>query len=96
MLVFWALLGCASETATKTFNSNPEATITSHSDDSDFLEGDTVEFYAQVSDPNHATEDLLVAWIVDEEITCDWQPPEDSGFTSCKYDSTMTTNHRCW
>ena len=84
MYLFLLFFGCSNETSTKTFNSNPEATITSHSDDTELLEGENIQFYAQVSDPNHSTEDLLVAWLVDEDIVCDWQPPDNSGFTSCE------------
>ena len=84
MYLFLLAIGCSSETSTKTFNSNPEATITSHSDDTELLEGENIQFYAQVSDPNHNTTDLLVAWLVDEDIVCDWQPPDNSGFTACE------------
>ena len=44
----------------------------SHSDGFEALEGEVISFRAQASDTNDNTEDLLVAWYLDQTLICDW------------------------
>ena len=46
------LFACNTETTTKTFNTNPEVTITSHSTSVDVMEGQEELFRASASDSN--------------------------------------------
>ena len=64
-----------SDTTTKTFNDSPTITIMSHSDGHEALEGDVLSLRALASDTNHSTEELLVAWYVEQTLVCDWTAP---------------------
>ncbi|MEC7988120.1 MAG: hypothetical protein VX278_23340, partial [Myxococcota bacterium] len=77
------LFACYSETSTKVFNSIPEVQITSHPNQVEFNELEEQIFTAQVSDTNHANEDLEVSWLLDEEIICDWETPQPGGLSDC-------------
>ena len=78
------LVGCTQDTTPKAFNTNPDITITSHADGADVQEGLLTEFHAQVSDANHDTEELSVAWLVGDELICDWAPPSAVGASVCE------------
>ena len=74
-LLLSLLLGCTSEQMTKTINDIPSVTITSHSDDFEVFEGETVSFRAQASDTNNGTQAITVAWYLGQEVVCDWATP---------------------
>ena len=53
------LSGCdSSEESIKYYNSNPAATITSHRDEDEILEGVEYTFVGMVSDDNHSSTEL--------------------------------------
>ena len=69
MMYAWMILvgiACRSEESIKSYNVNPEVTITSHSEGSALSEGFEETFRAQASDPNHETAELLVSWFYGE------------------------------
>ena len=71
----------------------PEATITSH-DESVLLYSDyQAMFRGQVSDPNHPTTSLMVQWRMNNEILCDWNPPDESGESLCSHTPTEDQTH---
>jgi hypothetical protein len=78
-----SILGCNSDDGLKTFNDNPEATITSHDDGDEVLEGYAVLMRAQVSDSNNSNSELEVSWYYGEDVVCDWTPPDTSGLSEC-------------
>ena len=59
-----------SEIEPKQFNNAPTIEIQSHSDGAELEEGVEIQFYATVSDLNHANEELLVAWYIGDHTTC--------------------------
>ena len=77
------LLGCTSEEKVTSYNSNPEATIVSHSSPEEFLEGYEITFQATVSDSNHGTDKLSVKWSTDQRELCAAGNPESDGLTVC-------------
>ena len=77
-----ALAGC-SESSVKKVNSTPEVLITSHLDGDTVLEGATETVLGQVGDPNHASEDLSVTWLLDGTETCEDSTPDDEGVVLC-------------
>ncbi len=85
IILFSAIISaCDSEDGVKTFNANPEVTITSHENGDEVLEGYPIQFYAQASDPNNEPSDLLTAWFLSGEPICDWTAPSESGTTYCE------------
>ena len=55
-------ISCRSEDGIKAYNSQPTATITSHSTGSELRDGYEVTLIGQVSDANHSNGELLVTW----------------------------------
>lgn len=81
------LLGCNDAGLTK-FNAEPVAEITSHGPDSAgnppaVLEGAWVTFSGEVSDPDHAFEELEVVWYLASERLCEPAPPGSDGSSTC-------------
>ena len=86
MMYAWMMLvgiGCRSEESIKSYNVNPEVTITSHSEGSTLSEGFQETFRAQASDPNHETAELLVSWFYGEDEVCTDLVPNESGLVLC-------------
>ena len=77
------ILGCDSEQTTKTINDSPTILITSHSDGFEVFEGETVQFRAQASDSNDGTQNITVAWYLEQELICDWTTPMAAGDSFC-------------
>ncbi|MEC7987594.1 MAG: Ig-like domain-containing protein, partial [Myxococcota bacterium] len=63
-------LSCASDDGLKTYNSDPTATITSHADGDEVLEGMAVTFRGSMSDPNHQTSELTSTWRAGDRVLC--------------------------
>jgi len=78
-----ALSGCRSEESLKAYNSEPQATITSHSEGAEIQEGYTITLVGQVSDANHLNPDLLVTWSTGNGDLCTDIVPTETGETSC-------------
>ncbi|MEC7985550.1 MAG: hypothetical protein VX278_10340 [Myxococcota bacterium] len=85
-LISLFVIACTSDTGTKSFNANPEATITSHSSGTNVTVGEIVTFRGQVSDASHQNEELEAAWYVGERNLCPWQNTNNLGETSCEID----------
>ena len=79
------LSGCdSSEESIKYYNSTPVATITSHSNDDELLEGVEYTFVGIISDDNHSADDLTVTWSTDIRDLCPQMQPDVEGTTSCQ------------
>ena len=79
------LMGCdSSEESIKYYNSTPAATITSHSNEDELLEGVEYTFVGMVSDTNHSTTELNVVWSTDVRELCPQTQPDVEGTTSCR------------
>ena len=83
MMFFHIIFACNTETTTKTFNTNPEVTITSHSTSIDVMEGQEELFRASASDSNDGLSNLQVAWYLDEDLVCEWTSPDPAGESAC-------------
>jgi len=79
-------LPCAacSDATIKSVNSNPEATITSHTDGDAVAEGQLAQLRGSVSDPNHDVTELLAAWYRDSDEICAFTVPDAMGGTTCE------------
>jgi len=77
------LCGCPDQNI-QAFNANPEATITSHADGSELLEGYLVTFQGFVSDPDNTADQLLASWSLGGEQACPPLAPDSGGLTSCE------------
>ena len=69
-LIILFQIACRSDESIKSYNVNPEVTLTSHTDGSEVSEGYQETFRAQVSDPNHATSELRTSWFYDDQEMC--------------------------
>lgn len=78
--LLWA---CSSEEGVKIYNSDPTATITSHTDGEIFFEAVEYTFIGQVSDENHSNTNLKVVWSTDTQELCPESTPDVNGETSC-------------
>ncbi|MAA79561.1 MAG: hypothetical protein CL916_09900, partial [Deltaproteobacteria bacterium] len=76
----------SSEEGVKIINSDPTATITSHSSNAEFFEGDEITLVGLVSDANHSNAQLKVRWNTDVRTLCEEQEPDIDGTTSCRID----------
>ena len=77
--------GCdSSEESIKYYNSTPTATITSHSNDDELLEGVEYTFVGMVSDDNHSADELSVVWSTDVRELCSATQPDVEGTASCR------------
>lgn len=75
-------LACSDNTV-KTANSAPEILISSHSNNSSFVEGEQVVFRAEVSDTDEASENLRTSWYMNNTLACDWANADSSGTAEC-------------
>ena len=80
---YTSLISCSSEEKITSYNSNPEATIVSHSATETLLEGYEITFQATVSDTNHSNNELSVKWSTDQREVCPTHAPETDGTTIC-------------
>ena len=79
------LMGCSgSDKNIGVTNNPPKASITSHANGDQILEGISTLFVGAVSDDNDSTEDLLVTWYADLEVICPEAPPEADATTRCE------------
>ena len=83
ILVVAFLLGCNPDNGVKAFNAEPEAEITSHSDNVEVYEGFVETFRGSVSDPDHPKSELVAIWYLGTEEVCAATAPADDGTTSC-------------
>lgn len=77
-------IGCDSEKGISTFNAQPEATITSHFDGDEVLEGIEITLRGSASDPNNNYDDLTATWFSDGEKICEASMPESDGTVQCQ------------
>lgn len=70
------------------FNSSPIASITSHIEGDEALEGYAIDVRGSASDPNDASEDLLASWYLGDTLVCDATVPTAEGLTTCTMSPT--------
>ena len=70
------LFACDSDKGVTAFNSKPEASITSHTDGDEVLEGVLVTFRGSASDANHSYDQLTATWYAGSEVICEATVPE--------------------
>ena len=82
----WSVMffGCGGGKTVEVRNSDPEAWITSHSEQSEILVGDVTLFIGASSDNNHQESDLITNWYVDNRELCMSVTPTLDGTTSCE------------
>ena len=73
-----------SEEGVKVINSDPTATITSHTDGVELMESEEYTFIGQVSDGNHSSAELKVIWSSDARELCPESNPDANGETTCR------------
>jgi hypothetical protein len=92
------LLAACSDSALKTFNDPPYATITSHWEGDSVEEGYPVLFEAALGDSNHGKNELEARWLVDGGEQCPYVLSDEEGYTSCELrlqvDGTVTVQVR--
>lgn len=79
-----SVVACSSDEGVKVYNSDPTATITSHSDGAEFIEAVEYTFVGQVSDDNDSNTDLKVVWSSDTRELCPESIPDATGATACR------------
>ncbi|MEC7986160.1 MAG: hypothetical protein VX278_13430, partial [Myxococcota bacterium] len=75
---------CRSDDGLKAYNTDPTASILSHADGEEILSGYDITFRGQVSDLNHAEDDLTVLWSTDLRNLCPESDVDFEGKTSCR------------
>ena len=75
----FTILGCRSEEGVKVYNTDPEASITSHASGTELMEAVEYTFVGQVSDGNHGMSELKVVWSTDTRALCEESVPGASG-----------------
>ena len=76
-------MACESDKGIKKFNNPPTATVTSHGDGDDVLEGYEQTFIGTVGDLNHDFNELTVVWSTDQRELCSPQQPDEMGTSFC-------------
>ncbi|MEC8378725.1 MAG: Ig-like domain-containing protein [Myxococcota bacterium] len=76
------VMGCSDKNV-RTFNDNPEVSITSHQNGDVVNEGYVIEFRAALTDSNHDTNELEAAWYVNGNEVCPFLPPDGNGDSTC-------------
>ena len=77
-----SIIGCSDKGITS-HNNTPEATITSHTNISEVMEGYEISLQGIVSDGNHNNSDLSVTWSSNQRELCPAQAPLVDGTTIC-------------
>jgi hypothetical protein len=83
LLSLTILTGCP-EQSVQAINAAPEASILSHAEGDQELEGYTVAFRGVVEDPDHATDTLLATWLIGGVTACAAATPDLDGASSCE------------
>lgn len=83
ILLFVSLSACTSDKGVTVYNTDPSATITSHEEGAELLEGYDIIFRGSVSDANHQNANLLVTWLTDVRELCPAQNAVADGTTVC-------------
>ena len=78
------LCACASEDGVKIYNSQPSATITSHTGTVELHELIDYTLVGVVTDGNHSASQLTVTWSSDTRELCAAAVPDVDGSTSCR------------
>ena len=78
-----ALTGCPNQ-GIQAINASPEATIVSHSDGDEVLEGTSVAFWGVVSDPDNQPQELVATWYLGGDEICPTAAADADGMTSCE------------
>lgn len=78
------LAACSDAGVTK-FNAQPTATITSHTNGDTVRDGYAETLRGAVSDPNHAADQLDVAWTVDGQPVCTDATAGADGVVTCEH-----------
>jgi len=84
------LVGCsdaaikAIESDDEVRNTEPTASITSHTEGGEYREEERTQLFGRVADADHAAGELVVNWYVDGEAICKAVTPEDDGSTHCE------------
>ena len=84
LLLSLGIVGCASEETVKVFNTEPTASISSHSGGEEILEGAEIVFQGLVSDANHENNTLSVRWSTNLRDVCTGTVPNIDGSTQCQ------------
>ena len=79
----FALAGCPNQ-GIQAINASPEATIVSHSDGDEVLEGTSVAFWGVASDADHPSQDLTASWYLNSLEICPPTAVDADGMTSCE------------
>lgn len=82
--VYFIGFGCGGGKTVEVRNSDPEAWITSHSDQAEIFVGDVTLFIGSSSDANHQESDLLTNWYVDNRELCMGVFPTVDGTSICE------------
>mgnify|MGYP001178848356 CR=1 FL=1 len=77
--------GCSSEEKLSIYDAAPDAVITSHASGDAVRERDLITVAGAVSDGTDELEDLTIAWMVNESVSCDAQSPGVDGQSSCEF-----------
>ncbi len=78
------LLGACQDQGVRAINASPKATITSHGDGDEVLEGYEVALWGNVSDPDHDASALLATWFAGGTPACEAAAPGSDGTTACQ------------
>ena len=79
--IFFA--ACSSDEGVKVYNTDPSASITSHEENAELLDGYEIIFRGSVSDANHQNTELSVTWMTDLRELCPAQFAVADGTTTC-------------
>ena len=79
------LLAACSDAGVTKFNAEPTVSITSHATGDTVRDADTETLRGAVSDPNHGTDQLTVAWMVDGQPVCTAAVTSADGVTICDH-----------
>lgn len=84
-IILLGMVGCASDNTTKIVNNQPEATITSHVDGEELLEGYSIFLRGTVSDNNNSFDELTASWSSGATPLCEPTTPESDGTVQCEF-----------
>ena len=74
LLLVSFLFACSSEKSITTVNASPEATITSHSEGDEVLEGYAITLRGSASDSNNTYDELTATWYAGTEVIYGQKP----------------------
>ena len=82
--IYSFIIACDSDKGITTYNSEPTATITSHTSGVVLQEGYEISLQGIVSDGNHAAGELSVKWSSDQRTLCESTAPDFDGTALCR------------